>query len=417
LFRGQELVQAALEKITVNNFGKSTDAKKATQWYSVFASGPGIFGIGNRVYADDAIFAAYDPNKTDLWSLKNPGDVNGGTNHFGSPFNFPEEFVTVYRLHTMVPDLIDYRQWDADPNRVRNEVAVVDTLRGRATQAMREGGLANWAVSMGRQRLGLLTLANHPQFLQNLEIPRLASPTGKIDVAALDLIRDRERGVPRFNEFRRQYGLRQLTSFDDFVDTKLAKGSPERVEQERLIGVMREIYGQHRCDSSKIITEAQVNADGSKINDCLGKPDGRMVDNVEDVDTVVGWLAEFSRPHGFAISETQFQVFILNASRRLFSDRFFTSSFRPEFYTTLGVAWVTQNGPDRRMEKGRPNGHEVEVSPLKRVLLRTMPELQPELDPVVNAFDPWARDRGEYYSLKWTPRPGAESDPAFRGSK
>ena len=31
-------------------------------------------------------------------------------------------------------------------------------------------------------------------------------------------MRDRERGVPRFNEFRRQYGLRQLTSFDDFID-------------------------------------------------------------------------------------------------------------------------------------------------------------------------------------------------------
>ena len=45
------------------------------------------------------------------------------------------------------------------------------------------------------------------------------------------------------------------------------------------------------------------------------------------------WLAESTRPHGFAISETQFVVFILNASRRLFSDRFFTSSFRPEFYT------------------------------------------------------------------------------------
>jgi hypothetical protein len=136
---------------------------------------------------------------------------------------------------------------------------------------------------------------------------------------------------------------------------------------------------------------------------------------VEDVDTVVGWLSEFVRPHGFAISETQFQVFILNASRRLFSDRFFTSSFRPEFYTHLGVRWVMDNGPDGRvMEKGTPNGHTVEVSPLKRVLLRAIPELKPELDHVVNAFDPWARDRGEYYSVKWAPRKGAETDPAFR---
>jgi Animal haem peroxidase len=270
---------------------------------------------------------------------------------------------------------------------------------------------------MGRQRLGALTLQNHPQFLQNLELPRLQSETGKVDVAALDLIRDRERGVPRFNEFRRQYGLRQLTRFDDFVDTRLAKGSPERVEQERLVGLLRQVYGQHRCDTSKVITDAQVNADGSRITDCLGHPDGSLIDNIEDVDTVVGWLAEFPRPHGFAISETQFQVFILNASRRLFSDRFFTSSFRPEFYTHLGVQWVNENGPDRRMEKGRPNGHEMEVSPLKRVLLRTIPELAPELDPVVNAFDPWARDRGEYYSLQWKPRSGAESDAAFKDAR
>jgi hypothetical protein len=178
---------------------------------------------------------------------------------------------------------------------------------------------------------------------------------------------------------------------------------------------LREVYGQHRCNASKTITDAQLNDDGSPINDCLNHPDGSMVDNIEDVDTVVGWLAESTRPHGFAISETQFQVFILNASRRLFSDRFLTSSFRPEFYSTLGVRWVINNGPDGKlMEKGAPNGHRQEVLPLKRVLLRTVPELAPELDHVVNVFDPWARDRGEYYSTEWKPRAGAESDEAFR---
>ncbi len=118
---------------------------------------------------------------------------------------------------------------------------------------------------------------------------------------------------------------------------------------------------------------------------------------------MVGWLAEFRRPHGFAISETQFVVFILNASRRLFSDRFFTSSFRPEFYTTFGVEWVMNNGP----------GPEKPDSPMKRVLLRTMPELAGELQGVVNVFDPWARDRGEYYSLDWEPRREAKGDEAF----
>jgi hypothetical protein len=164
-----------------------------------------------------------------------------------------------------------------------------------------------------------------------------------------------------------------------------------------------------------MISTAQVNRDGSPINDCLGHPNGTMVDNIEDLDALVGWLAEFVRPHGFAISETQFQVFVLNASRRLFSDRFLTSSFRPEFYTHLGVKWVNENGPDGVMkEKGRPNDHEMEVSPLKRVLQRTIPELRSELEHVVNVFDPWARDRGTYYSLHWKPRSGAENDVAFK---
>ena len=98
------------------------------------------------------------------------------------------------------------------------KIPVVETFRAKATDAMRSRGMGNWALTMGRQRLGLLTLHNHPLFLQNLQMTRLESATQQIDVAALDLIRDREHGVPRFNEFRRQYGLRQLTSFDDFID-------------------------------------------------------------------------------------------------------------------------------------------------------------------------------------------------------
>jgi hypothetical protein len=384
------LAEAALEQV-LTGLAKSS-SQKAAAWYSVFATGPGIFGLAN-----------------------DKPDVNGGVHHFGSPFNFPEEFVTVYRLHSMVPDLIEFRELHNDPNVIRYKIPVVETLGGRATQAMRRYGLADWALSMGRQRLGQLTLQNHPLFLQNLSIPRLKSATGKIDVAALDIIRDRERGVPRYNEFRRQYGLKQLTSFDDFIDPSLLENSPERIRQQRIVGLLRELYGQHRCDKSKSITTAQTNDDGTKINDCLGHPNGTMVDNIEDLDTVVGWLAEFVRPHGFAISETQFQVFILNASRRLFSDRFLTSSFRPAFYTYLGVKWVNENGADGIVkEKSKSNGHELEVSPLKRVLQRTIPELKSELDPVVNVFDPWARDRGEYYSLQWKPRLGAESDVAFK---
>ena len=397
---GDPEVSKALSDIIVHNFGKSTNSKKESQWYSVFASGPGIFGIGSTV---------------PYYDITNPNDVNGGVNHFGSPFNFPEEFVTVYRLHPLVPDLIEYRDVSKDPNQIVQKVAVIDTFEGKATDAMRSRGLANWGLSLGRQRLGLLALHNHPQFMQNIHLPRLDTPTQQIDIAALDLIRDREHGVPRFNEFRRQYGLRQLTSYDDFMDKSLPADSVARKPQEEMVAQLREVYGTHVCDSSKVITDAQVNEDSSPINDCLGHPNGSVVDNIEDVDTVVGWLAESTRPHGFAISETQFVVFILNASRRLYSDRFFTSSFRSEFYTQLGVDWVNHNGPGPEMiEAGMPNGHKQPVSPLKRVLLRNIPELTPELQHVTNAFDPWGRARSEYYTLDWKPRSDATTDPAFK---
>jgi hypothetical protein len=396
-------VSTVLNDIVVSNFGKSRDVTQASQWYSVFASGPGIFGLGSKV-------PGYD--------ISDPNYTNGGVNHFGSPFNFPEEFVSVYRLHPLVPDLLEYRELDKDPNTIAKKIPVVETFQSKATPFMRSSGMANWALTLGRQRLGLLTLNNSPRFLQNLKIGRLDSPTHQIDVAALDIIRDRERGVPRFNEFRRQYGLRQLTSFDDFLDRSPALDPAEHVRQLAVVKTIREVYGQHVCDASKIITDAQRNPDGTPINDCLGHPPGSPVDNIEDVDTVVGYLAEFTRPHGFAISETQFVVFILNASRRLFSDRFFTSCFRPEFYTTLGVNWVMNNGPGPAvMEKGMPNGHAQPVLPLKRVLLRNIPELRRELSNVVNSFDPWARNRGQYYSLAWTPRPGAESDVSFQQPK
>jgi len=364
----------------VKRLKTSDNALEKNQYFSILAAGPGIFGLGV-------------------------------TNQFGSPFNFPEEFISVYRLHPLIPDLIDYRVV-SDANNIVNEIPIIDTFRGKATDFMHDRGLANLGLSIGRQRLGALALNNHPRFMQNLKMDRLQTPTKTIDIAALDIIRDRERGVPRFNEFRRQYGLHQLTSFKDFINTD---DSPQdQIEEAKLAKTLQEVYGQHACDSSKLITDAQRNDDGTEINDCLGFPNGTMVDNIEDLDTVVGYLAESTRPHGYAISETQFVVFILNASRRLYSDRFFTSSFRKEFYSQLGVDWVNNNGPSALCETFPINGHKNQpVSPFKRVLMRTIPELRPQLAGVANVFDPWARDRGKYYSLAWKPRADAIKDPAF----
>ena len=48
-------------------------------------------------------------------------------------------------------------------------------------------------------------------------------------------------------------------------------------------------------------------------------------------------------PEGFGFSETAFRIFILMASRRLKSDRFFTDDYRPEIYTEIGIEYVRKN--------------------------------------------------------------------------
>ena len=273
LDRADDDVTRALDHVAVDVKGKSVRESDQTTWYGVFASGAGIFGLGSHKYTSRPGFLGFDPQGKDVWSLKNPDDVNGGVNHFGSPFNFPEEFMTVYRLHPLIPDLLDYRDFRT-PNQVQKEVPIVATFRAAATPAEDQNGLSNWGVTMGRQRLGALTLGNSPLFMQNIPMGRINSETKTIDVPALDLIRDREHGVPRFNEFRRQYGLKTLTSFDDFINKRLdpVKDSAEVNREKDYVAKMRAIYGQHRCDDSKVITESQ-DFDGKPITDCLGYPE------------------------------------------------------------------------------------------------------------------------------------------------
>ena len=78
------------------------------------------------------------------------------------------------------------------------------------------------------------------------------------------------------------------------------------------------------------------------------------------------------RPQGFAFSDTAFRIFILMASRRLNSDRFFTDDYTPEVYTQAGLDWIADNS-------------------MATVLLRHHPELAAALQGVTNGFAAWQR--------------------------
>ena len=62
--------------------------------------------------------------------------------------------------------------------------------------------------------------------------------------------------------------------------------------------------------------------------------------DIEKVDLTVGLFAE-PPPAGFGFSDTAFRIFILMASRRLKSDRFFTTDFTPRSTRRRGCAGST----------------------------------------------------------------------------
>jgi len=241
------------------------------------------------------------------------------TEHYGVPYALTEEFVAVYRMHPLVPDDYSLRS-SVDDGQVM-AATLRDLAGGNAVEVARKVGMADLMYSFGTEYPGLVTLHNFPRFLQEFQ-----RPDGNLqDLAATDILRSRELGVPRYNEFRRLLHLAPAASFDDLTDDRASARQIEKV-----------YHG-----------------------------------DIEQVDLTVGMYAE-RRPEGFAFSDTAFRIFVLMASRRLNSDRFFTTHYTPAVYTQAGLDWVNDNS-------------------MASVLLRHYPQLRHTLGPVPNAFVPWVR--------------------------
>jgi Animal haem peroxidase len=238
------------------------------------------------------------------------------TNHHGVPYAITEEFVAVYRMHPLVPD--DYLIRSLSEPQRRDELEFLDIAGHRSRDVLKRYGPRDLWYSLGTAHPGALVLHNHPRFMQQLR----RDDGMVIDLAAIDILRSRERGVPRYNEFRRLLRLPEARSFEDL--TRNAQ------------------------------TAAELAA---------------VYDSIEDVDLTVGLHAE-PAPPGFGFSDTAFRIFILMASRRLKSDRFFTRDFTPKSYTPEGMRWIAEND-------------------MASVLVRHHHELEPVLRGVQNVFAPW----------------------------
>ncbi len=261
----------------------------------------------------------------DTHSLKGiPGSF---PDHHGVPYSLSEEFVSVYRMHPLIPD--DYRFFSHEDGSHRPVVLSAggpavgspdfSQIQGRNTGGlMHQLGLADVAYSFGVAHPGAITLQNYPYHLRNF-----ARANGeRIDLSVIDIVRDRARGVPLYNEFRHYFHRPRVSDFSEI--TSNAEWARE----------MKAVYG-----------------------------------TVDRIDTMVGLLAE-APPAGFGFSDTAFRHFILSASRRLQSDRFLTVDYRPEVYSHLGLDWIARTG-------------------MKEIIERHCPGTSRSLQRNASAFAPW----------------------------
>lgn len=213
----------------------------------------------------------------------------------GVPYSLTEEFVAVYRMHPLIPDDFHLlRAADGGPTSTRTMAEMAGAqARAVVEEHPREDLIASLAVG----HPGLLQLHNYPDTMRALPRSRADAGGGAprtVDLGAIDVVRDRERGVPRYNDFRRMLRLPPAADF-------LALTSDAALAEE-----LAEVYR-----------------------------------DIEDVDLMVGLYAE-APPEGFGISETAFRIFVLMASRRLKSAPAFTDEYRPEVYTPEGLAWIEE---------------------------------------------------------------------------
>jgi hypothetical protein len=196
-------------------------------------------------------------------------------------------------MHSLIPDNIAF--FSIADGEHKSTIAVEQTLFNKSQQLLDSGvSFADAFYSFGINYPGAITNFNYPKFMQNL-----TTPDGQHrDLGTVDLIRDRERGVPRYCQFRRLLHMKAPTTFEE-----LTGGNKELAKQ------LSDAY----------------NGD------------------IEAVDTLIGSHSE-KLPKGFGFSDTAFRVFILMASRRLKSDRFIAGQWNEHTYTKEGLHWVQYNG-------------------------------------------------------------------------
>lgn len=235
------------------------------------------------------------------------GGIWGHKTHLAEkPYAMEEDFVQSYQqMHGLVPDNLEL--FDHKTGKQLADIPMGAALQANARKVIEAAGFDNVLYSMEVDQAGQIAAGNHPNFMRDLNIRG-----NYIDMAAVDILRGREKHLPRYNEYLRQMHEKPVESFEELV--------PKNVELREAV---RKVYNN----------------------------------DIEKVDTVIGSLAEWPdrTPKTMGFSASTFLEFILMASRRVQADRFYTEDFRKEIYTPEGIERVRGlNGLKDIIERNAP---------------------------------------------------------------
>ena len=186
--------------------------------------------------------------------------------------------MSTYRMHALIPIVFDIEDKTYSLTDSIEQIHKIVKINHSESTIMK---------SLLYNSAGALSLHNHP----TIPIKDKNNKTRFINLAEVDIMRDRTRGILKFNSFRRHLGLKPILNFNELSESELLK----------------RVYKN----------------------------------NIEDIDYQVGLLCE-EKMMNCAFGETTNAVFTVLVQRRMESDRFFTDDYNEETYTEEGMRIINE---------------------------------------------------------------------------
>lgn len=281
------------------------------------------------------------------WLLKN--DILSGlpgskVQRWSAPYSLGQSFLKVYRMRELMRDI--YRIYSMKSGEKRADVPLAEMQGVHTRRPLAAHSQEDWLYSAGLQFPGDILLNNVTEQMRHLK----TMDGREVDMTLMDLLRDDERGFPRYNEYRRALHLPAPRSMLELTggDWDLA---------QRLDKAYR-----------KYIKDMWAIKNGRPASEA---PEPTDLEVVESVHAHVGLRASPRMP-GMVLSVDAYIIFTLNAPDRFAANRFLSEQFDFETYGEVGINRVLRFD-------------------FKTLLLRHWPQLDLALDGKASGYMPFNR--------------------------